>query len=424
MSAAESPAASPATSTAPVAVIGAGIVGVATAIWLQRAGQRVVLIDREGPAAGASYGNAGMLASASILPVTVPGLLAKAPKMLFDPNQPLFLRWPYVPRLAPWLVRYLARANTRDMEATAAAIHGLVSDALGEHRALAEGTGAEGWIQPTDYVFVYKDEAAFRGDAKVWALRRRYGMEWTERGGAALAAYEPLLGAGYAAAVPGHGRITDPGAYVKALAAHFERQGGEIRIGTVTDIRREGGRVTGLRLGGETLDCAHAVLTAGAWSGPLCRALGLKVPLESERGYHIELWEPSAMPRNSLMMTAGKFVVTPMEGRLRLAGVVEFGGLEAGPSRAPFELLKRNLAQMMPGLSWKHMTEWMGHRPAPADSIPALGEVPGARGMWLGFGHHHIGLTAGARTGRLLAQLIGGQRPNLDLAPYAPARFV
>jgi len=124
-----------------------------------------------------------------------------------------------------------------------------------------------------------------------------------------------------------------------------------------------------------------------------------------------------------MMITSGKFVATPMEGRLRLAGVVEFGGLDAAPSRAPFELLLRHARRAMPGLTWKREVEWMGHRPAPSDSIPLIGAVPGVRGAYLGFGHHHVGLTGGPKTGRLLAQLIGGRVPNTDMAPYSPARF-
>ena len=129
------------------------------------------------------------------------------------------------------------------------------------------------------------------------------------------------------------------------------------------------------------------------------------------------------MPRSPVMVASGKFVITPMEGRLRLAGVVEFGGLDAPPSKAPFALLRRNIRKAMPSLTWSRETEWMGHRPAPADSIPLVGAVPGMPGAWMGFGHHHIGLTGGPKTGQLLAQMISGQTPNIDVTAYSPARF-
>lgn len=408
-----------------VAIIGAGIVGVSTALWLQRDGHDVILIDKLGPAEGTSYGNGGVLASCSIVPVTVPGLLKKAPGMLFDSNQPLFLKWSYLPRLLPWLVKYLRHANADDTKRIASAIHGIVGDSLADHQALARGTAAEAWIVPSDYLFLYRDRAHYDGDAFGWGIRKAHGFAWDELQGDTLRAYDPVWGAsvGFAAKLGDHGRISDPGRYVKDLAAHVVALGGRLVIGEADDIARDSGQVTGVRVGGETIACNDVVVATGVWSGPLCRKLGLSIPLESERGYHLELWEPSIMPRAPVMVAAGKFVATPMEGRLRLAGIVEFGGLDAPASRAPYALLQKNIEEAIPGITWKDTQEWMGHRPAPSDSIPVIGQVPGTRGAWLGFGHHHIGLTGGPKTGRLLSQMISGKKPNIDLAPYAPSRF-
>jgi D-amino-acid dehydrogenase len=408
-----------------VAVIGAGIVGVSTAIWLQREGHDVVLIDRKGPAEGASFGNGGVLAAAAVVPVTVPGLLRRAPRMLLDPGQPLFMKWGYLPKLAPWLRRYLSHANTDSAHRRAAALTPLIGDSLADHQALAQGTGAERWVVPSDYLFLYPDRAAYDGDAFGWSVRKANGFRWDLLEVDAIRAYDPVWGPAvrFGVKLGNHGRISDPGAYVKALAAHAVAQGARLLIGEVTDIVRAEGRVAGVHMGGETIPCDAAVIATGVWSGPLARKLGMNVPLESERGYHLELWEPNVMPRSPVMVTAGKFVVTPMEGRLRLAGVVEYGGLDAGPSRAPIALLERNIRAAIPGLTWRHATEWMGHRPAVADSIPLIGEAPGLRGAFLGFGHDHVGLTGGPKTGRILAQLISGRTPNIDLAPYAPGRF-
>ncbi|MEO0387401.1 MAG: FAD-dependent oxidoreductase [Pseudomonadota bacterium] len=408
-----------------VAVIGAGIVGVSTALHLLRDGHKVTLIDRDGPAAGTSQGNAGVLAALSMVPVTAPGLIAKAPGMLLDRRQPLFLRWTYLPRLAPWLVRYLSHANAKDTARIAAAMAPIVGDSLAEHEALARGTPAARWIVPCDYVYAYPNRAAFEADAFAWDLRRQHGVVWETLEGPAAAEYEPGLApaARFLVRVGGHGRITDPKAYVQDLAAAFVAEGGALRLGRVTDLAQTAGQVTGVMMEDGRLACDAAVVTTGVWSGPLAKALGVAVPLESERGYHIELWEPSVMPRAPVMIAAGKFVATPMEGRLRLAGVVEFGGLKAGPSRAPFDLLLDSAKAAFPGLSWARATEWMGHRPAPSDSIPLIGPVPGLAGAWLGFGHHHVGLTGGPKTGRLIAESLGGRKPNIDLAPYSPARF-
>ncbi|SEP75662.1 NAD(P)/FAD-dependent oxidoreductase [Thalassovita taeanensis] len=408
-----------------IAIIGAGINGVATALWLQRDGHRVILIDKAGPAEGTSYGNGGVLASCAIVPVTSPGLLGKAPGMLLDQNQPLFLKWRYLPRLLPWLVKYLRHANAADTRRIAAALTPIVGDSLADHQALAAGTGAEKWLVPSDYTFLYPSRAAFEKDSFGWSIRRANGFTWDELDGPEVAAYDPAFdpALSFAARLKNHGRISDPGQYVKDLAAHVVANGGQLIQAEVSDLVRDNGRVTGVRAGGETIACDAAVITTGVWSGPLAAKLGLNVPLESERGYHIELWNPSVMPRGPMMITSGKFVVTPMEGRLRLAGVVEFGGLKAAPSRPPFELLMRNIRTAMPGLTWDHATEWMGHRPATSDSIPLIGAVPGLEGAYMGFGHHHVGLTGGPKTGRLLAQMISGRVPNVDMAPYDPARF-
>ncbi|MHC1551473.1 NAD(P)/FAD-dependent oxidoreductase [Phyllobacterium sp. K27] len=408
-----------------VVIVGAGIVGVSTAVWLQRAGHRVTIIDRLGVAEGTSYGNGGVLASCSIVPVTVPGLMRKAPRMLFDRNQPLFLRWPYLPTLAPWLIRYLSHCNPRDVERIAKAIHGIVGDSLSDHQALSAGTGAEQYLLPSDYVFAYNDRAHFERDAFGWAIRKAHGFAWDELEGGAFQAYDPAFASalGFGARLSDHGLISDPGAYVKTLAAHAQAGGSVFHRGDVSDIVHAEGKVRGVRIGGDTLACDDVVIATGVWSKPLARNLGLDVPLESEGGYHIELLEPNIMPRSPVMVASGKLVVTPMENRIRLAGVVEFGGLKATASRAPLDLLMRNIKAAMPTLTWKDTREWMGHRPAPADSIPVIGAVPKISGAWLGFGHHHIGLTGGPKTGKLLAQMICGQKINFDLAPYAPIRF-
>jgi len=408
-----------------VAIIGAGIVGVSTAIWLQRDGHKVTLIDRLGPGEGASHGNGGVLATCAMVPVTGPGLLKKAPRMLMDAEQPLFLKWGYLPKLIPWLRKYLSVANEADTRRISAAINGVVSDSLEEHRALAQGTSAEKWIVPSDYLYLYKDRAAFEGDALAWDIRKAHGVSWEELEGPALRAFDRIYSPdqSFGVRMSDHGRISDPGKYVKALAAHVEDEGGDVVIGTVTGFEREGGTLKALRLGDQTLPCNAAVLATGAYSTPLARELGLNVPLESERGYHIELWEPSLMPSTPVMIASAKCVATPMDGRLRLAGIVELGGLEAPPSKAPFDLLRRAAKAAMPGLTWARETEWMGHRPAPADSIPVIGDVPGTHGAYTAFGHHHIGLTSGPKTGRLLAQMISGRQPNLDLGVYSPARF-
>lgn len=408
-----------------VAIIGAGIVGVATAIHLLRAGQEVILIDKVGPGEGASFGNGGVLAVSSVVPVTVPGLAYRVPGMLLDRNSPLFVKWRRLPGLVPWLLRYLGHTRVLAARRRAAAVHPLIVDSLGEHRALAHGTDARHWIAASDYLYLYKGRADFERDGFGWGLRKELGIDWETLEGDDVIDYDPALSPRHRFAVrlPDHGIILDPGRYVKALAAFAQQNGASMVIGTAHGIARRDGRVTGVHVDSETIASDAVLIAAGAWSTGFVRDLGLRVPLESERGYHIELWEPSLTPRSPVMVTSGKFVITPMEGRLRLAGIAEFGGLEAPPTPAAFALLLRQAREALPMLTWRKTTQWMGHRPSMADSIPVIGKIPGVEGAFAGFGHDHIGLTAGPATGKILAQLICEQIPNLDLTPYAPARF-
>lgn len=408
-----------------VVVVGAGIVGVAAAVWLMRDGCRVTLIDRAGPAEGTSFGNGGVLASCAVVPVTGPGLVGRLPGMLLDRDGPLLLRWSYLPRLAPFLAAYLRMCGETQTRRVATALAALIGDSLEEHRALAAETAAAGRLVASDYLYAYRDRNAFAADGFAWQLRRELGFRWDELGADELRRAEPLLAEElrFGALLPQHGYVTDPGLYVKDLAAHIAAGGGRVIRADVTDVVVAEGRAAGVMAGGAAIDADAVVIAAGVWSAPLARRLGLTVPMESERGYHLDLVEPSAMPRRPMMIAAGKFVATPMEGRIRLAGFVEFGGLEAPPSPKAFARMERLARRAMPHLTWRQTRTWMGHRPAPADSLPLIGEAPAVPGAFLAFGHHHVGLTGGAKTGRLIADLVAGRRPNIDLAPFRPDRF-
>jgi len=408
-----------------IAVIGAGIVGVSCALWLQRDGHDVVLIDREGPAAGTSYGNAGILALCSVVPVNSPGLGSSAPKMIFNPNSPLFLRWSYLPKMLPWLMRFLGRANIGDATAAAKALTPILFDSYEQHSALAKGTDAHKWLKATDYLFVYDDRKTFEKEKFTWDLRKKMGFEWDEMESAQFDEYDPILKGSnkFAIRLKNHGFISDPGKYVTALAEHFMERGGELRIAQVTDIEYQNDTITSIATDTGNIKCDHAVLAAGIWSKDLAKKLGINPSMESERGYHIELINPSIMPRAPIMLVSGKFIIAPMEGRIRCAGIVEFGGVDAPPSKAPFELLKRQIHAAIPDLSYDHMEEWMGHRPSTSDSIPIIGPIKNITGAYAAFGHQHIGLTSGPKTGRMIADMIAGRKSNINLAPYEVSRF-
>ena len=409
-----------------VIVVGAGIVGISCAIWLQRAGHEVTVLDRKGPASGTSHGNAGVLAAGAIVPVATPGIWKSAPGMLVNPDAPLFLKWSYLPKLVPYLVRYLGFATDAHVNHYAAAMTQLLHDSYDQHLQLAGGTPAEAYLHDDDYCFGYATKSAFAADRYSWGKRDANGFVYEVMTGAEYAAIDPAFGDAFETVVvcKNHGRISDPGAYVKALADHFVLQGGDLQLCEVQDVDIASGAITGLETTKGTFRADHIVLAMGPWSKEIAHKLGVKVPLESERGYHLEFINPSIMPKAPMMIASGKFVLTPMVGRLRAAGVVEFGGLKNGPSRPPFALLRRQVAAVLPDLQCDDVVEWMGHRPAPADSLPLIGANDSSGRSYSAFGHQHLGLTGGPKTGRIIADLVSGVPLNFDLEPFLPAKYV
>jgi D-amino-acid dehydrogenase len=408
-----------------VVVIGAGIVGVSSALWLQRAGHEVVLVDRLGIGEATSQGNAGVVACCAIVPVTEPALLRKLPGYLFGSDGPLFVRWSYLPRLLPFLAPMLCQATPARAARAARGLVPLLADAAEQHEALAAGSGAERWLKRSDYLFAYADREAFEADAFAWDQRREHGFCWEEIEGPAVRELEPALSPEltFLARMGNHATVTDPGRYVKALGDHFISQGGAARTLDVTGLRSERGRIVAVETDEEEIACDAAVIAAGAWSARLTAHLGFRLPLESERGYHIEFGDSNVAPKSPIAIVSGKFVATGMEGRLRCAGLVEFAGLDAPQSDAPLAFLEREAHLAFPGLKYGGLYHWMGHRPLSIDSLPFIGEVPRVAGAYCAFGHQHIGLTAGPKTGRLIAELVSGRTPNLDLAPYRVGRF-
>lgn len=408
-----------------VIIAGAGIVGVSTGIWLRRISDaEVTIIDRLPPGEGTSHGNAGVLAACSVAPVTAPGLVKKAPRMLANPDFPLFIRWGYFPKLLPWLLKYLSHANDSDTRRIAKGLATVVEDSVAQHTALVDNTDAAAFVHESDYSFAYANRAAFDADAYTWALRREAGFEPVLREGTAVHEHEPYLSpeVGFLATMQDHGFVHDPGGYVKALAVEFEKLGGTILRAEIEDLDLTGGKITGVQTSTGLFPCDRAILATGVWSKPLMQKLGLKIPIETERGYHILFKDASGGPSHPIMVASGKFVATPMAAGIRCAGVVEFGGLSAGPSRRPLDLLRRQAKASFPNLSYSEEVEWLGHRPAPSDSLPLIGQV-GETGVFAAFGHHHIGLTGGPKTGRITAGLVADKPVNTDISAFDPMRF-
>ncbi len=415
-----------------VVVIGAGIVGAACALELLRDGHRVTIVEPGDPGGeqAASYGNGTLLNPSSIIPMSSPGIWKKVPSYLADPLGPLAIRWSYLPRVLPWLRRFLsAGATAGKVAAIGKALRPLLLDAPRRHRKLAEEAGVGDLITKQGVLFAFPDRAAFEAEALSWSIRRDNGVQWLELNEDELRQREPSLDRHYTFAilVEENGQCRDPGAYVAALIRHATAQGAVLRRLRATGFRIEQGRLRSVATEGDEIPCDRAVIAAGAWSKRLAREAGDNVPLETERGYHIVIETPGIAPRYPVMPSDGKMGCAMTPQGLRLGGQVELAGLEAAPNWKRAEVLLKFARTVYPGipagLSTDNVKVWMGHRPSMPDGLPCLGPASGCADVIHAFGHGHVGLTAGATTGLIVADIIAGRSARIDLAPYAASRF-
>lgn len=415
-----------------VVVIGAGIVGACTAIEALRAGFEVTILDPGTPGGeqAASYGNGCWLSPMSVIPPATPGTWKKLPKFLADPLGPLAIRWSYLPKVAPWLVRYLAAGWTWGrVEKAARALRPLLDGAPALHRALAEEAGVGDLIGQAGLIYVYPSRAEFEAEREAWRIRGAVGVTWLELEGEELFQREPTLDRryGFGIMVEEGGDCRDPGGYVAALVALAEARGARRIAAGATGFRIAESRLAAvLHTAGEVI-ADHAVICAGARSRGLALAVGDAVPLETERGYHALIADPEVVPRHGLMPSDGKMSIMATRHGLRAAGQVEIAGLDAAPDWRRAEILRDHLLATFPALPRDLPAErvkvWMGHRPSMPDGMPVLGAATGCADVIHAFGHGHVGLVAGARTGRVVAQLLAGLPPEIPIEPFTAARF-
>jgi D-amino-acid dehydrogenase len=414
-----------------VAVIGAGIIGVTAAHALLDEGWRVTLVDPGDPGGpqAASHGNGAFISPASIIPMAGPGLWRQVPGFLMDPLGPLTIRWRHLPALAPWLLRFLrAGATAERVEATAGVLAGLLRDAPALHLALAGSIGRADLIRRDGLLYAYPDRAAFARDAAAWTLRRAQGLGWREVEGEALRRLEPALGPsyGFAAVLEGGAHCADPGGYVAALAGAAEARGARHLRARALDVVLRDGRLRGLRTEGGDLPCDAAVVAAGIHSRPLARTLGDRVPLVSERGYHVELPGAEGGPSRPVLPSDGRLANTPLAHGLRASGQVELASTEAAPDWRRADILLERLRRTYPGLRFDpdRVVRWQGHRPSTPDGLPVIGPSRACRDVVHAFGHGHVGLAAAPRTASLVASLLSGRPACLPLEPFAAGRFL
>ncbi len=415
-----------------VVIIGAGIVGAASAIELLRGGHQVTIVEPGEPGGeqAASYGNGTLLNPSSVIPMSSPGLWKKVPGYLADPLGPLTIRCRYLPKLLPWLRRFIsAGATEAKVAATAHALAPLLADAPAYHRKLAEEAGVGHLIARQGVMFAFPDRAAFAAESLSWRLRRETGTTWLELDEDELRQREPTLDRRYkfAVLVEENGQCRDPGTYVAALVSHAVSLGAELRRSRATGFRIDARRLRAVETEDGEIVCDKAVIAAGARSGALAAAAGDAVPLETERGYHAVIRDPGIDPRYPMMPSDGKMAFAMTPAGLRIAGQVELAGLEAAPNWKRAEVLLAFARQVYPGLSASIQPDqvkvWMGHRPSTPDGLPCLGPASGCADVVHAFGHGHVGLTAGALTGRVVAQIVAGQATLIPVGPYTAGRF-
>ncbi len=408
-----------------IAVIGAGIVGAATACCLRRDGHAVTLIDPEPPGSMTSFGNAGAISSHACLPQTGPGVMLKAPRWLLDPLGPLFIRWRHLPEFLPWLIRFVRagrpEAMRRQMDAMAA-LHSLALDA---HRDLAAEAGTADLIRANGTLTVYESVRSFQAAAREREGQRQRGFEVHELSGDELRQLEPDLAPifPHAAFFPGGAHSINPGALTAGLAEAFARGGGRVLAARATGIDFVNDRPAAVRTTGGRVAADGFVIAAGAWSAGFAETLGERAALESERGYHLTLPASGVETRRPISFFERKFMATPMEMGLRLAGTAEFAGLDAPANWKRVEPLRAHARKAFRGVDAEGGSPWMGNRPATPDSLPVLGASMLHPNVWYAFGHGHLGLTAGPISGRHIADLVAGRPPAIDLAPYSIGRF-
>jgi D-amino-acid dehydrogenase len=406
-------------------IIGAGVVGSACALALARAGFPVTIIERDEPGMGASYGNAGFIQTGTPLPFATPGIVGQLPKLLFDPQSPLKLRWRYLPRLSPFLLRMLGNARTSRVEANARALQAMLSRSGEAHRAMLREAGGTDLIRARGLLFVYPNQRSF--DHAEWEidLFRRNGVPIEALHDDAVRQMEPALNRDYRWAyhLPETFFTVDPLAITQSYLKRAQALGAELLRDDVRDIEFGEAGPAALLCAGGRRELDRLVLAAGIHSLPLARRLGLSPPMESARGYHLMLPKPGVDLQAPIVDGEMHFGVTPMRDGVRLAGTVEFASLGAAPNEQRARMLYPMARKMVPDLSDAGAESWMGHRPTLPDSLPILGASPKHANVLYAFGHASLGLTMAAATGEIIAKLAAGADPGLDLTPYRPDRF-
>ncbi len=410
-----------------VLVVGSGIVGLAVAYHLVKAGATVEVVDRDPDGDRASHGNAGGIAVTEVIPAATPQVWRRLLPWMLDPLGPLTVRPVHAVRLIPWFARFKHAASETELARITRALAALNARVYDDLVPMLEDVGLRGHLHRSGALTVYETAHGFGRDAAEWESKRSFGIEATELSGDEAREMEPALGSLVSRAVftPQWSHISDPKRLVIALCAWLRGCNVPIVSGEVMGIERRTDSGVGLRLAGgaKTPEADYVVIAAGAWSGGLARGVGDPVLLESERGYNSTLPEPGVRVGRQLIFAERKFVATPLSVGLRIGGAAEFGGLRAMPNYRRAHALVESARRFLPNLRTDGAVSWAGHRPATPDGLPVIGESHRHPRVLYAFGHGHLGLTQAATTGRLIVERLFGRSTAIDLAPYGIDRF-
>ncbi len=406
-------------------VIGAGIVGSCCAWHLVAAGYRVTLVDRVPPGQSTSYGNAACISPSHVVPFSHPGVLKKVPGWLRDPLGPLTIRWRHLPWVAPWLWRFWRAGSAAGVQASAQAQATLMHRVTGDFDHLLEATGLRELLRSRGTIAHYNTVPDFEADRWIYDLEAEMGFPWRRLDADEVSALAPplALGDGVALFLPSWQHTVDPARLTNAVAEAALAAGATWIQDSVTRVSASRDGVTAALEGGGTVRADALVLAGGAWSNHLAAQLDHTVPMTAKRGYHAMIAEPGVELEVPIISGSHSFVITPLADGLRLAGTAEFARLDAEPDYRRAKVLVERARGLIPGLRAEGVTEWMGQRPMMADSVPVISTSPRHANVFYAFGHGHYGLTQGPTTGRIIADLVRGDDPGLDLAPYRIDRF-
>lgn len=408
-----------------VLVVGAGVVGLACAFRIAREGRKVVLVDRDEPGRGTSFGNAGHIATEQVFPLASPEVVRGALRYLLDRESPLRIRPAYALRILPWLARFAWAARRTGFEGGVAAISSLQSSAAADLGQLLDDAGARELMHLDGHLVLVEQASSVAPAMAEAALMASHGIpaDWIAPDEVRALAPEIAVPHEGAWKFRATGHVDDPYAVSKALEIAFRAAGGETMRGEVRSIESEGAAFVARTRDGRRIEARQVVLACGAFSRPLAAGVGYDVPLDTERGYHLTL--PGAFPKFRIPVASfdRKVIMTPMTAGLRMTGTVEFGGLDLPPDPNRWAMIERHLRALVPSLPREGFTTWMGYRPSLPDHLPVLGRAPDGRELYFAFGHQHLGLTLSGVSARVIADVTAGRDPGLDLAPFSPARF-